>query len=268
MNHQALSLDNLAQVLPALPREQVMFSKDLLSLRDDFEQTFRDKRQDVSISQVIEQIRSGSSYIMVRSPEAHPSFAELHRELLADVESVMRARGMHSQAEDSQLYLFIASPGAITPFHIDRYSTFLLQFRGTKEVTVFPQWDERVVTSREREDYATYKSTQLAWDTSRENLGMRFQFAPGRALHIPFMAGHHVKNGMDDVSVSMSIIFKTPESIAWQRALGFNGLLRRVLGPVGFSPARVGANDSRDSAKARAYDAYERLRSARRRVMG
>jgi len=268
LGHDALTLENLARVLPALPAEQVMFSKDLLGLHDDFEETFRGERQDVSLSQVLEQIRTGSSYIMVRSPEAHPSFAELHRALLADVESAMHARGIPGAAKDAQLYLFIASPGAITPFHIDRYSTFLLQFRGTKQVSVFPQWDERVVSARECEDYATYQSTRLAWDDSREHLGIRFEFTPGMALHIPFMAGHHVKNGMDDVSISMSIIFNTQESVAWQGALGFNSLLRRVLDPLGMRPARVAANDTRDAVKARAYETYQRLQSVRRRVAG
>lgn len=73
---------------------------------------------------------------MVRSPETDPSFASLHRELLNDVGKMIRAHGAGKDVCESMLYLFIASPDIVTPFHIDRYSTVLMQFRGIKTVTV------------------------------------------------------------------------------------------------------------------------------------
>jgi hypothetical protein len=184
--------------------------------------------------------------------------------LLADVQTLMRRRGVGTQAIDPQLYLFIASPNAVTPFHIDRYSTFLMQFRGSKEVTVFPQWDERVVPSVSREAYVAYANSRLSWSPEADALGTKFEFAPGEAIHIPFVAGHHVRNGGDDVSISMSIIFNTAQSMAWRRALSFNHASRRVLGRFGIAPSPVGRNPLRDSAKAQIWDAVAKVKSARR----
>lgn len=264
MGHPALSLENLQRVIPSLPKERVMYSKALLQKGDDFEATLKQRPADRTIEETIESIRVSDGYVMVQSPEIDPSFAPLHRELLADVQTLMRRRGVGTEAIDPQLYLFIASPNAVTPFHIDRYSTFLMQFRGSKEVTVFPQWDERVVPSVSREAYVAYANSRLAWSPQADALGTKYQFAPGEAIHIPFVAGHHVRNGGDDVSISMSIIFNTAQSMAWRRALSFNHASRRVLGRFRISPAPVGRSPWRDSAKARIWSAVAKVKSARR----
>lgn len=256
LGHPALTLENLARVLPALPKDQVMYSKGLLKNGDDFETTFRRRPKDRTIEETIEAIRTTDAYVMVRSPEVDASFAPLHRELISDVEALMRERGVGHHAIDAQLYLFIASPNSVTPFHIDRYSTFLMQFRGSKRVCVFEPWDDRVVSAPNREAYVTRENTRLPWTPEVDALTTPFEFSPGEALHIPFVAGHHVRNGADDVSISMSIIFNTDESMRWRRALAFNHTARKYLGRVGMTPAPVGATAWRDAAKSGVWRSY------------
>lgn len=261
LSHPALSLENLAAVIPALPqKEHVFYSKELLDTGADFESTYRSRPQDRTIEETIDSIRRSNSYIMVRAPEVHDSFKELHRDLISDVETVMRKRGAGSAALDPQLYLFIASPNSVTPFHLDRYSTFLLQFRGSKTVSIFPQWNEQVVPAARLEDYVAYASTKLDWQDSMNALGVHHEFQPGDALHIPFAAGHHVKNGPGDVSISMSIIFNTDESEVWRRALLFNQFSRRRLARIGLAPSPVGKGGWRDAAKSGLWRAMSRAR--------
>jgi Cupin-like domain len=258
LGHPALSLQNLARVIPALPKDRVMYSKGLLETGSDFEATFRHRPADRTLEETIEAIRVSDSYVMVRSPECDPSFADLHRQLIADVEQIMKARGVGSVAYGAQLYLFIASPNAVTPFHIDRNSTFLLQFQGSKVVSVFPQWDSRVVSDEDREAYVAHASTQLAWDASKDAVATQFHFKPGDALHIPFVAGHHVRNGSEDVSISMSIIFNTREGSAWGRALNFNHRVRPTMKRLGLAPTPVGTSQWRDRGKARLWSLVEK----------
>lgn len=250
LGHPALSLDNLARVIPALRKHQVMFADRMLETAADFEGTFRERPRDRTIEEVIERIRTSDSYIMVKSPESHDSFRDLYADLISDVEETMRMRGMSGRALEPQLYLFIASPNSITPFYIDRYSTFLMQFRGSKQVTVFPQWDERVVTQGDREAYVSYKSTRLSWSPALDSIGQSFQFAPGDALHIPFIAGHHVRNGPGDVSISMSIIFNTPETRTQLAAMRWNHWLT-AKSRIKASP--VPGGNLRDKSKAAAW---------------
>jgi hypothetical protein len=260
LGHPALSLENLARVLPSLSAERVSYSKGLLNVSDDFEGTFKKNPTDRGIEETIENIRTSNAYIMVNRPEVDPSFAPLHRQLVEDVETLMRRLGVGDKAIDPQLFLFIASPNSITPFHIDRYSTFLMQFRGSKQVSVFPQWDDRAVSSAHREAYISYSNTKLPFNDEIDALGTTFEFAPGEALHIPFIAGHHVRNGSDDVSISMSIIFNTEQSMAWRRALRFNHSARRLLAPLGLTPAPIGKQAWRDNTKAQVWDAVTKVR--------
>ncbi len=267
LGHPALSLENLARVLPALSAERVAYSKGLLKVGDDFEGTFKEstngkeRSSDRGIEDVIENIRTSNSYIMVNRPEVDSSFAPLHRQLVEDVETLMRRLNVGDKAIDPQLFLFIASPNSITPFHIDRYSTFLMQFRGSKQVSVFPQWDDRAVSSAHREAYISYSNTKLPWNEEIDALGTTFEFTPGEALHIPFIAGHHVRNGSNDVSISMSIIFNTEQSMAWRRALRFNHSARRLLAPLSLTPAPIGTQPWRDNTKAKAWDTITKVRS-------
>lgn len=261
LGHPALTLANLGVALPALPANQVMYSQGLLRNGDDFERTFKQKPKDRTLEQTIEEIRVSDAFIMVRAPEAHASFAALKRELLADTEEIIKARGIGTKAIDAELYLFIASPNSVTPFHIDRNSTFLMQFQGTKTVHVFDQWDERVVSAPASEAYMAFANTKLPWSSEIDALGTPFVFSPGEALHIPFVSGHHVRNGADDVSISMSIIFNTDQSMEWRNALAFNHRLRKMLATLRAEPTAVGGGSWRDSTKAQLERTWQMVRS-------
>lgn len=247
MGHPALELDNLARVIPSLPSEYVKYSKGLMRNGDDFEKCDVHHRSQMSLAETMERMRTSDSYVMVRSPQIHESFQPLFRDLSADVTTLLQqAFGDRRRLLiDPRLYLFIASPGSHTPFHIDRNSTMLLQFRGSKQVVLFPAWENQVVTDQAREAYAAYDNTKLPWSDALDSFGQRFDFAPGEGLHIPFMAGHYVQNGTDDVSISMSIIFNSPESQAQLDALQLNHRLREM----GMAPAAVGHSAGRDQMK-------------------
>jgi len=260
LEHPALSLENLARVLPTLPQQQVMYSKGLLDVADDFESTFRKKPRDRTLEETIDSIRTSDSYIMVRSPEIDPSFADLYKALCGEVASLMKTRGVGSMPLQAQLYLFIASPNSITPFHIDRYSTFLMQFRGSKTVTVGTPWDDRIVSQPDREAYVVREKTKLPWSSQLDEFSTAFEFSPGEALHIPFIAGHHVCNGPEDVSISMSIIFNTEESVRWRNAISFNHILRKQLNKVNLTPKSIGQSDWRDALKSRMWQSYRQWR--------
>ena len=261
LGHPSLSLENLARVLPELPAGRVEFSKGLLDINDDFEKTLENGTSKLKLEDIIENIRTSNSYIMVNHPDVHPSFAPIKRQLVEDVETIMRRLGIGKEAIDPRLFLFIASPNSITPFHIDRYSNFLMQFRGSKKISVFPQWDERAVSAEHHEAYMAYKNTKLPFNDEIDALGTRFEFKPGEALHIPFLAGHHVHNGGEDVSISMAIFFNTQQNIAWRRALRFNQSARRLLKPLGAKPFPVGRQAWRDKVKALSWDTFVKLRS-------
>jgi Cupin-like domain len=260
VGHPALSLHNLGRVIPALPQQQVFYSSGRLATSDNFDTANRDKPNGLSIEATIEQIRTSDSYVMVRQPERDASFADLYRGLKADVTDVMRRLGVGQAPRDPMLYLFIASPKSVTPFHIDRYSTILLQIQGHKHVTVYPTWDQRVVTSAEQDGFMAGTGIRPVYRPEADPLGTRFAFAPGQALHIPFMAGHHVRNGDDEVSVSLSIIFNTDKTATLAKAMCMNQTLRGL----GMSPSPIGQDWSADRRKSFAFRCIDKVRRMKR----
>ncbi|KRG70953.1 cupin-like domain-containing protein [Pseudoxanthomonas dokdonensis] len=239
LGHPALSLENLAKVIPALPPAQVFHSSGLLDNSDNFDRAHLEHQAELGLEETLERLRHTDAYIMVRQPETADSFKPLLQELKADVQSLVREAGISGGIDEAMLYLFIASPNSVTPFHIDRYSTFLLQFRGSKQVTVYPPWDPRVVSDEDTEHFFAQTGRRPAWRPEVQSLGTRFEFSPGQALHIPFVAGHHVRNGSDDVSISLSIIFNTEQTRSLMRALALNHQCRKWMKRIGMAPRRV-----------------------------
>ena len=247
LGHPALDLSNLTRMIPTLPDWQVHYSSGRLQQSDNFETAHRDHANGMSIEETIDTLRTSNSYIMIREPDRDGSFHPLYRELMKDVRGLLAARGAGGRANDPKMYLFISSPDSVTPFHIDRYTNFLLQFQGSKRISVFPQWAPEVMTSDVRESLVAYSGMRPLWRPELETLGTTYDFLPGDALHIPFVAGHHVRNGPDEVSISLSLFFKTDENLMWTDAMVFNDHLRRRLG---LKPNGVGTHRWRDTAKA------------------
>ena len=267
MGHPALELGNLATALPALG-ERVMYSKGLSNLGANLDRAHLDEQNGLSIEETIEQIRTTPSYIAVRGPEHHPSFQDLHRVMCEDIAKLMRTNGTGRLPENAEMWLFIASPGAITPFHFDRFSNFLLQFRGSKEVAVFEPWNDEVITATQYEAYTARNDRQMDWADEKDRFAHKFHFHPGQAIHIPFLGGHYVKNGPEDVSISMAIFYDTDQTRRFKQALFINDLLRRRAARFGWQPRAVNSAGALDGFKSGLYPVVKGVASLKNRVAG
>lgn len=267
MGHPALELGNLATALPALG-ERVMYSKGLSNLGANLDRAHLDGQNGLSIEETIEQIRTTPSYIAVRGPEHHPSFQDLHRVMCEDIAKLMRTNGTGRLPENAEMWLFIASPGAITPLHFDRFSNFLLQFRGSKEVAVFEPWNDEVITATQYEAYTARNDRQMDWADEKDRFAHKFHFHPGQAIHIPFLGGHYVKNGPEDVSISMAIFYDTDQTRRFKQALFINDLIRRRAARFGWQPRAVNSAGSLDGFKSGLYPVVKGVASLKNRVAG
>jgi hypothetical protein len=71
------------------------------------------------------------------------------------------------------------------------------------------------------------------------------------------VAGHYVKNGPEDVSISLSFFFQTDETLRWTHAMQLNHKLRTRLG---INPRPVGQSKRLDALKATALPTLRRVR--------
>ena len=155
-------------------------------------------------------------------------------------------------------FIFLSSPDAVTPFHLDPEHNFLLQVCGTKTVNMRGPEDKFVLPDEVLETlYARFKHRNLPWRDVFQTTAYVVPPAPGQGLHFPVAVPQWVKNG-GEVSVSFSVTFRIKESE--RRALTYRANAR--LPTLGLSPRPVGESVLLDRTKQLAIAALSRFKQA------
>lgn len=262
-NHPALSMESIAKILQELPKENVMFSKGLNDLKVNFDDALNNDTKKLDLNEMIETIRTSNCYIAARNLEQHESFKGLYDDLLSDIGELLKLNKTGTRALKPMVWLFIASPNAVTPFHFDRSSNFIFQIRGSKELAVFPPRVEEIVSAKDTEAYLDWSISLPPWKEELDQYAHKYNFKAGEAVHIPFVSGHYVKNGPEDVSITMSIFFHSEETSRWSEAMRFNNRLRRF----GLKPRAIGQSLFMDKVKAGLFPVVDRASVVVRKLL-
>jgi hypothetical protein len=197
------------------------------------------------LSESVRRLREGRTWLKISSAnEADPDYAEVLRQITRDIAD-LTGRDLVSEITWSSLTIFMASPGIVTPYHIDHESNFLLQIEGEKEVCLFDQDDREVLSDVEIEKFYAGDAEAARYKPNLEKRATIYHLTPGVAVHHPPLAPHLVRNGRS-VSVSVSIGFCTRTLDRRAKVYQVNSLMRRA----GLRPARPGQSSLRDRVKA------------------
>ncbi|APZ97116.1 transcriptional regulator [Sphingopyxis sp. QXT-31] len=227
LDHPLLSLEALALLGESLPASQVEYNPGNVPIGILPEEI---PSNGLSIGETIRTIDTNRSWAVLKNIETVPDYRDLLMRLLGELEPVVQPRT--GAMLTPQGFIFISSPGSITPFHFDPEHNILLQLRGTKVMNVWPAGDERFAHRREHERYHTGGHRNLPWDTGYEGGQQAVPLVPGDAVLMPVMAPHYVANG-DAPSISLSITWRSEWSYRESEAHAANAALRRI----GFDPA-------------------------------
>lgn len=250
--HPLLELDALAELGEALPARSIEYNRGDLPIGVDG----KPGGNGLTIGQTIRGIEQTESWAVLKNIEQHAAYAALLAELLGELEAEIVAKT--GRMMETQGFIFVSSPGAVTPYHFDPEHNILLQLVGEKAMTVFPAGDPVCAPDRVHEAYHTGGGRELSWRDEFASNGITFRLAPGEAIYVPVMSPHHVKNGPAP-SISLSITWRSEWSFAEADARAFNGLLRRW----GMDPRPPGRWPARNRAKAFAWRALRRISSVR-----
>ncbi len=207
-----------------------------------------------SVQETIDTIERCGSWVVLKYVEQDALYRALLDDLLGEIEPwVGPLTGPMLQRES---FIFLSSPGAVTPFHFDPEHNILMQVAGQKAITVLAAGDERITPGAAHELFHAEGRNGLEWRQALAGAGHAFALAPGDALYVPVKAPHWVRNG-DEVSISFSITWRSGWSLREGYAHGFNAMLRRAgLAP---RPPRRFPRDNR--SKALAYRCIRKARS-------
>jgi hypothetical protein len=250
-DHPLFSLPRLIELARALPEDRVEYNAGDVPVSLDPSRT---PRTGLSIDETIRRIEECRSWMVFKNVERDPAYAALLDTCLDQVrehsESAWPGMGRREG------FIFISSPGSVTPYHMDPEHNFLLQISGQKQVSLFDGEDRELLTERELEKFYARGHRNLVLADANQPKAQVFALASGDGLYFPVTWPHWVKNG-SQVSVSFSITFRTASSDRREVLYRVNERLRRV----GIHLPPVGRSELIDGAK---YQAFRTLARAHR----
>jgi Cupin-like domain len=207
----------------------------------------------LSIAETIRSIEENGSWMVLKFIEQDPAYAALLEETLAELRQIVEPKT--GEMLTLQGFIFVSSPGAVTPFHFDPEHNILLQIRGSKVFTIFPQADEAVVSATAHEAFHVGEQHRnLVWRDELAARGTPVALAPGDAILVPVKAPHWVKVDEGGPSISLSVTWRSEWSYKEADARGLNRLLRKS----GLRPASPGRWPVQNDGKSVAYRALRK----------
>jgi hypothetical protein len=258
-DHPLLQLPRLIELARSLPESSVEFNSGDLPVNQPAHLT---PRTGLSIEQTLLQIESARSWMVLKYIEEDPEYAKLLDSCLDPLQPLIEEvrPGMCRR----HAFVFVSSPGSVTPYHVDFEHNFLLHLRGVKQMTVWDGENRKFMSEVDRERKLSGDPRNLEYREEFAEHGQRFELRPGMGLQVPLSSPHWVKVG-DQVSVSLSVTFLSRNGARLRTLHCFNAGLRKR----GFQPREVGSSRAMDNMKfaaARVLDRVQRVTARLRRV--
>jgi hypothetical protein len=257
-DHPLLQLPRLIELARRLPEDSVEYNSGELTIGQAGAAT---PRTGLSIEETLREIESCRSWMVLKYIEQDPEYRALLDQLLDELQPEIEA--VRPGMSRRHAFVFVSSPGATTPYHVDFEHNFLLHMRGTKYMTVWDGDDRSLMSESERERMITGGHRNMPYEDAFAAKGKRFELKPGMGLHVPLSSPHYVKVG-DEVSISLSITFLTDRGMRVRALHTANAFLRRM----GISPREVGTSSGLDAIKFLGYRLAGKLKRIRDRLLG
>jgi len=204
-------------------------------------------------AETILDIGAAGCWVCLRNVEQQPEYAALLEQLLEELRPQIEAKT--GPMINLQCFLFATSPGGVTPYHFDPEHNILLQLRGSKVMTVFPAGNADCAADEIHETFHAGGRPELPWREEMARHGTDCKISAGEAVYVPVMAPHYVTNG-PEVSISVSITWRSEWSYIESDARCFNGMVRRM----GMKPKAPERWPGRDLAKAYSWRLVRKMR--------
>ena len=251
--HPLFTLPRLVELARELPAECVEYNAGNLGVNQDPSLT---PQTGLSVEETIRRIEENGSWMVLKYVERAPAYHALLEACLAEFR--VHTEPISPGMDRHEGFIFIGSPGAVTPFHMDPEFNFLLHVHGPKTMRVFPREDRSLLKEEQIEHFYTEaKQRNLPYQDEFAAKARVFELEPGTGLHVPVNAPHWVKVGASH-AISFSVTFRTRRSDRRAALHIANAALRRR----GWRPRDLGASPWRDSIKYflfRVHRRFERM---------
>ncbi|MCF8469719.1 MAG: cupin-like domain-containing protein, partial [Parvibaculum sp.] len=254
--HPLFTLDRLARLAASLPPDQVEFNGPVAPHQDpDLTPS-----NGMTPEETVRRIEEANSWMVLKYVDTDPEYKALLDACLDQVAE--QTGGLMGGARQRHAFIFVTSPGNVTPFHLDPELNFLLQIRGTKRMSLFDHRDREIVSLENTEQFPG-SHRNLPYNESFEARAVHQHIEPGEGIFVPIFNPHWVKNG-NEVSVSFSITWHTEDSERLVKLARVNAVFRKI----GMPQSEAGKSRIWDGIKVAAYDALWPCYNLMKRLAG
>jgi hypothetical protein len=253
--HPQLRLEALFDLATRLPPSEVLHWSGKIAVGDNIDTASKTHATGRTLRETIDHIQDANSYILVRNAQLDPAFKRLFDEIADSIGETteLLEPGMCERIA----YMFIASPGSVTPYHNDRDINFHFNLLGKKKISIWDPLDRVVLPESGLETLFTdWKAPRPPYSPEYEARAQVFELEAGEGVHHPFTAPHAVRYG-DEVSASVTVTFNTR---ATKRRAAAHFVNRKIR-TLGVAPTPVGQSPFQDELKFQALSLYRRARS-------
>ena len=146
--HPLFEFSRLLDLARALPGASVEYNAGNLAVNQDPNRT---PRNGLSAEETIRRIEQCRSWMVLKNVEQDAEYRDLLHRCLGEIEASHHQYGHGICHREG--FVFISSPGSVTPYHMDPECNFLLQIRGKKQVSLFDGNDRSVLAEPELERF-------------------------------------------------------------------------------------------------------------------
>lgn len=242
-------LEALLDLAKRLPTDSIEYNSGDIPIDQDPDKT---PMTGLSVEETIRLINERNSWMVLRHVERDALYREALEQCLAEIApSAAASTGRMYQKAG---FIFISSPNATTPLHLDPEHNILVHLSGSKKMAICTT-DKGVISDEHHERYhvgAAHRNLAHRPDFDRH--AEIFDLEAGDALYVPVKAPHWVKTG-PTACVSFSITWRSRASDAEARLRIANHHIRKF----GLSPPAPGARPARDATVIFAQRAVSKL---------
>ena len=236
-SHPLFQLESLVELSKRLPKEQreYVFAKKEFGAHDDLEQYKHAADNDeLSTEELINAIETQNIVIVLRNVESDDVYGEFVNQCLDSLSGMVEP--VTGPISGRESFIFVSPPNAYTPYHWDPEQNFFMQVRGKKQMPIYDVTDRNLLPEDTLERYYTQGQIITKCPEELFDSYKLFEMNPGDGVYVPVTAPHWVKT-LDEVSISVSINFRTPSSIRRARVFRANRMMRKIgLRPQSVSP--------------------------------
>jgi mannose-6-phosphate isomerase-like protein (cupin superfamily) len=224
-SHPLMQLEELKKL--ALRHPTVRYHSAKISRSQKLDTVAKDCPNGMSLKDTLDNIESSGSFVFIMDVQKDAIYAPFVNELLGEVQGDVER--YHHNMRNRQAWIFITSPGGVTPYHRDQEAAHYFHIKGEKSFWLWDANDREIVTQEENEFFhGVHGLKKTDYADSKMTKAEKFTIYPGDGIYFPYTAPHMVENGTDEYSISFSVTHMTTENYNTRRINKINQLLRKI----------------------------------------